>query len=136
MSCVLSSGLTVCLPSSSKGIFWSKEWFGYCSSHRKRRGLLWRGRSEGHCSAAADYTSLGMAAGVRGETCSWAEAKPNTDLGHTVVQTQHATVVGMLLSQRKMLGRLTNIPEAASQEKVIINLPVNTFHLLSSAVVL
>lgn len=44
------------------------------------------------------------------------EAKLGTDLGCAAVQTLRAAGAGVLLSQRKMLGSLTNVPEAAGQE--------------------
>lgn len=77
-----------------------------------------RGRSEGPGSAAADCTSPGTAAVVVVETRSCAEAKLDTGLGSAVVQTQRATAVGTLLPQRKMPGRLTNVPEAAGQKRL------------------
>lgn len=120
MSRVLGCGVTVCcLPALSvqrhileQGLVWVL-W-----QSQKMGGPATEGQSEGPRSAAADCTSLGMATGVGGETCSCAEAKLDTDLGSAVVQMRHATAVGMLLSQRKMLGRLTNVPEAAGQKRL------------------
>lgn len=57
-----------------------------------------------------------MGAGVRGKMRFCSEAKLGTDLGRAAVQTLRAAGAGVLLSQRKMLGSLTNVPEAAGQE--------------------
>lgn len=58
---------------------------------QKKEGDATEGQIRGPCSAAADCTSPGMAAGIGGEMCSCAEVKLDTDLGSAVVQTQLAT---------------------------------------------
>lgn len=135
MSRALGCGVTVChFPafSAQRHISGARTGLGIVAVAAKGvGGAMPRGRSEGPYGAAADCTSPGMDAGVGEEMCSCAEAKLNTDFGSAVAQTLHATVVGVLLSQRKTLGSLTNIPEAAGQE----NEPTSsTFHLGSRVV--